>query len=203
MHITSVILVAIVMIAHGCATPGTRPQEHSAGEHETLANENERLAEGRSAAKHQRLASAHRAAAQTLRDTEARACAGLSDRDRDQSPFSHGEDIVGVEEVSRTLSPKTPAQVPAGAVVIFAAVPGMTQESLQRIIDCHQARNSVIGFDAAEMAYCPLMLKGVTAEVSLRGGALAVTIRSDDPGTAREIQMRARALTVHAARHTL
>src|SRR5579859_8138955 len=92
------------------------------------------------AEKHRKMAADHRAAGQALRDAEARACAGVPDVDRDMSPFDHREDITGVTAYN------TPAQGGAerkqgvtklqGAVVTFRAVPGMTAEWLQRVVDC-------------------------------------------------------------------
>lgn len=50
----------------------------------------------------------------------------------------------------------------------FRPVPGLTKELFQRIVNCHLARNAVLGHDAPELAYCPLAPKGVTAEVRSR-----------------------------------
>jgi hypothetical protein len=148
--------------------------------------------------KHRKMASDHRAAGQALRDAEARACAGIPDVDRDMSPFDHREDISGV----------TPYNAPApgaagvkqqvtkleGAVVTFRAVPGMTAEWLQRVVDCHVARNASMGFNMPEMATCPLSVKGAKAKVGSTGNGFAVTVESDDSGSAQEILRRAQAL---------
>jgi hypothetical protein len=81
-----------------------------------------------------------------------------------------------------------------GASVTFRAVPGLTAEWLQRIVECHVARNNALGNNVPEMAYCPLVPKGVTAKVNSVGNGFAVEIRSDDPDTAKEVLRRAQAL---------
>ena len=151
------------------------------------------------AERHARMAADHRAASQALRDAEARACAGLAPADRDQSPFFHRADIVSVEEIAFTRrGPPTartePLGTPEGVIITMRAVPGATVEVLQRIVDCHLARNAALGHDVPEMAYCPLVPNGVTATVTPAAGGFAITIRSDDARTAAEIVRRARAL---------
>ena len=81
-----------------------------------------------------------------------------------------------------------------GAVVAFRAVPGMTAEWFQRIVDCHLARNAALGFSVTDMPYCPLNVKGTRAKVSSTGSGFAVTIESDDPGAAQNVLQRAQAL---------
>jgi hypothetical protein len=148
--------------------------------------------------KHRKMAADHRAGAQALRDAETRACAGVPDVDRDMSPFDHREDISGV----------APYNVPApgaagvkqgvtklqGAVVTFRAVPGMTAEWLQRVVDCHVARNASMGFNMPEMASCPLSVKGATGKVASTGNGFAVTVEANDPNSSQEILHRAQAL---------
>jgi hypothetical protein len=147
------------------------------------------------AKKHQKMAADHRAAGQALRNAEAQACAGLSDDDRDMSPFYHREDISGVQP-AYAPSPRgkgDPGHL-TGASVTFRAVNGLTAEWLQRIVDCHIARNNALGNDVPEMPYCPLVPKGITAKVSSTGDGFAVTIESQDAGTAQEVLRRAQAL---------
>ena len=148
------------------------------------------------AKKHQRMAADHRAASQALRDAEGRACVGMSETDRDTSPFDHRQDIASVEPLTvGTTSSKSQSGRTEGAIVTFRAVPGMTSQWLQRVVNCHLARNAALGHDASEKAYCPLALKGVSARVSGTDTGFAVAIRSDDTQTAQEILKRARALT--------
>lgn len=143
------------------------------------------------AEEHRQLAAQHRGASRVLVEAEARACTGVSDLDRDMSPFAHREDIAKVEP-----SVAAPNGVPqkGGATVFFRAVPGLTVSSLQRIVDCHLARNAALGHDVPEMTYCPLVPKDVTARVTTIGSELAVEITSTDPTTVQEVLRRARAL---------
>ena len=69
----------------------------------------------------------------------------------------------------------------------------MTVEWLQRVVDCHVARNSAVGNDMPEMGYCPLAIKGVTATVSSARGGFAVTIEASDPAAVQEVIRRAQA----------
>jgi hypothetical protein len=147
------------------------------------------------AKKHRKMAADHRAAAQALRGAEASACVGISDDDRDISPFYHREDIAGVQPAYVHLAGKQARDQIVGASVAFRAVPGMTAEWLQRVVDCHIARNNALGNDMPEMPYCPLVPKGINAKVSSTGNGFAVTIESQDPNTAQEVLRRAQALT--------
>ena len=94
-----------------------------------------------------------------------------------------------------TTSGKSQPVRTEGAIVTFRAVPGMTAQWLQRVVDCHLARNAALGHDVPEMGYCPLVPKGVTAKASGTEAGFAVVIRADDSQTAQEVLKRARALT--------
>lgn len=151
---------------------------------------------------HQDLAAQHRAASETLRTAEARACSGVPDEDRDMSPFAHREDIRSVSALEEELRlGKSVARRMAGAEIVFQAFPGMTAEWLQRVVDCHLARNAAIGHEAAsaEMAHCPLTLRGAQATVRSVTGGFAVAIRADDSDVAKEILRRAESMKPSAA----
>jgi hypothetical protein len=136
----------------------------------------------REARQHERVAEERRAASQALKFAEARACSGLSAADRDTSPFAHRDDIL-------TVSP-----LPRGAIVVFKRVPTLTEEHLQKIIDCHIARNDALGHNVPEMGYCPLVPRDVSAKVTSLESGFAVTIESTDKEAAREVRARAEAL---------
>lgn len=224
-------LVAISMTACASSTPGAKPHDMSAAQHEGMAGNEDKNAQlhaaqfdpnaavercGRGATgrygdggcwttnatsehldaakKHRKMAADHRAASRTLRDAEARACVGLSDDDRDMSPFMHQADIASVEPLNVTVDGKPQLTRMEGAVVAFRAVPGMTAPWLQRVVDCHLARNAALGHDVPEMPDCPLVPKNVTAKATATDAGFAVAIRSDDSQTAQEILKRARAL---------
>lgn len=149
----------------------------------------------RQAAEHRRHAADHRAASGALRGAEARSCAGLGASDRDISPFAHREDIAGVEPLKEPVNnPKIQGTRTVGAVVTFRAVQGMTAEWLQRIVDCHIARNSALGHVVPEMPYCPLVPKGVSAKVSSAGGGFRLSIRAEDEAGAKDVLARAERL---------
>lgn len=211
-----------ISAAAGCATPGTRPHDMSVAGHETAGAEAEAAA---GAARLQRpsstgaacqdvpcwsdrdrptdesrrllaAAAKHRAAAQALREAEAQACAGISERDRGISPFFHREDVAVVaplEEKQGRYGHRL-----AGATIEFRAVGGLTAEWLQRSIDCHLARAAALGFDQSEMSFCPLALKGVAARVRSGGKWVLVEVTSQDPRTSAEVWRRAQALLVTA-----
>lgn len=147
------------------------------------------------AEKHRKAAADHRAAAQALRDAEAKSCAGIPDDDRDLSPFAHREDISDVKPHPAEVHPgKKMGEKTIGADVTFRAVPGMTVEWLQRIVDCHIARAAAVGNAMPEMSYCPLMPKDVTAKVTSTGSGFTVAVTSTNPDSAKEILKRANAL---------
>ena len=154
-------------------------------EHQKLADE------------HRELAAKHRAAASALVSAEAAACRGIGDMDRDMSPFAHKADIRSVSElVEETYDAGYGAteQRTVGASLVFNAVPGMTAEWLQRVVDCHLARNAALGHDVPEMPYCPLVPKGATAKVSSVGDGFVVDVRGDSDAAIQEIQRRAQIL---------
>jgi hypothetical protein len=144
---------------------------------------------------HKKAAAEHRAAAAALAAAEAKACADLPDSERDMSPFAHREDIASVtpledsKPVGKGKSVKT-----VGVTVKFKAVPGLTEEWLQRVVNCHLARAASVGHNMPEMSYCPLVPKDVTAKVVSAGDGFNVEIRSDDPAAAAEVVKRAQSL---------
>lgn len=149
---------------------------------------------------HRKAAADHRAASQALRTAEASACVGLADIDRDSSPFDHVEDIASVEPlVESTGTPKVPRTQTVGAIVTFRARPALTAEWLQRVVDCHLARNAALGHVVPDMPDCPLVPKNVTARVTSTGNGFAVAIRGNDEKVARDVLERAR----RASRRTI
>jgi hypothetical protein len=142
---------------------------------------------------HRQRAVHHRKAARELREAEARACANVADDDRDMSPFSHRADILGVNPLEEGRGKQKHL---VGATVVFRGVPRLTVEELQRIVNCHLARNAAIGHAVAgaEMAHCPLTERGATAQVRAIEGGFAVDVRADGDEAARAVWRRAQAL---------
>ena len=153
----------------------------------------------RMAEQHRKVAAKHRAAAQALRDAEASACTGVSEYDRNVSPFAHREDIASVTPLTERVSGGKgvpPIERTFGARITFHDVPGLTVERLQGIVDCHLARNAALGHEAADMPYCPLVPNGVTAQVlQTESGHLTVEVRARDSRGAEDVWSRAAQLS--------
>lgn len=146
----------------------------------------------KSAEEHHQLAAKHREASQELQSAEAKACSGLDDADRDISPFAHGADIRSVSQLhEEAMTGKNKVARDAGATIVFQPTPGLTEEWLQRIVNCHVARNAAVGHEMPEMEYCPLVPRGAQATVRSIGDGFAVDVRADDADTAAEIWRRA------------
>ncbi len=184
------------------AVPQTRCRAHAAADANTgndgvcwTSTTNPSDVHERATAEHRRHAADHRAASAALREAEATACLGLSEDDRDMSPFEHTEDIASVTPLLEHVQVgKISRDHVVGAVVTFRALPGLTAEWLQRVVDCHLARNASLGHVVTEMPNCPLVPKDVEAKVSSTGAGFAVAIQAKDPKTADEILARARRL---------
>jgi hypothetical protein len=145
------------------------------------------------AALHRKHAADHRAASEALKNAETQACVGIPEEDRDTSPFAHKEDIENVKPLIEREG-KQQTERTAGAIVTFRAVPGMTAEWLQRVVDCHLARNAALGHTDDEMPYCPLVPKGARATVSSTGSGFQVAVRGADAASAQALLTRAEKL---------
>lgn len=112
------------------------------------------------------------------------------------SPFAHAADIQSVGQLSEDAAATSRAKLKrdAGATIVFRAAPGLTAEWLQRIVDCHLARNSAVGHDMSEMSSCPLVPRGAKATVRSVGDGFAVDVYGEDAATAAEIWRRAQKL---------
>ncbi len=139
------------------------------------------------AEKHWKEALVERANARALREAEARACAGVSQLDRDVSPFAHVKDIVAVE-------PIRDGHHLLGAAVTFRRVPTLTRDSLQRIVSCHIAQANELGHDVDVETFCPLNLPDVHASVIENPRGFVVLVTSDDEDAAREVLHRSEQL---------
>jgi hypothetical protein len=70
----------------------------------------------------------------------------------------------------------------------------MTAERLQRVVDCHMARNAALGHEVPEMSYCPLVPPGVRATVRSVAEGFAVELRTSDPDSSAIVYERSVAL---------
>jgi hypothetical protein len=137
-------------------------------------------------------AQARRSMSPALREAEDTACAGLSDEDRDVSPFFYRRDIVDVLPL-RAPGGEVPGRI-VGAVVTFRRIEGLTAERLQRLVDCHAARAAALAYAAPEMQWCPLAVRGVVASVAVTERGLDVRLTASEPNAAAETYARAQAL---------
>jgi hypothetical protein len=213
--------LATTSLLVSCAsTPGAQPHDASQAQHESAARQEDRSAQEHlaqydpnacyencswsrqdnqtnehleDAERHQKAAADHRAASRALGDAERAACRGIAALDRDMSPFDHRDEISSVEPLTAKTSPASEPRI-MGAVVAFRPLPRMSAVSLQRIVDCHLARNAAVGNKMPEMPYCPLVPRGVHAKVSTTSTGLVVTIDSDDSASAMEVYTRAKRL---------
>lgn len=204
--VTSPIAVARLSAVLLAACAGPKPQPLSAEEHLAQAEHHERKAEEHEgkhhldwtptpgweaeAARYREFAAKHRTASAALRDAEARACAGIEDDDRDESPFVHKADILEVQEINVTEGKQLTTRR-RGASIVVRAVGGLTAQWLQRLVDCRVAENAALGYDVPEFPDDPLAVPGVTTSVTALSNAFAVNIEHDTQDRAREIQRRA------------
>ena len=130
-----------------------------------------------------------------LADAETRACAGISQEDRNKNPLSQSEAIANVAPLMVEEYPRTnpPLRRMAGAVVTLRAEPGMTAEWLQRWVDCQLASGTPLA-QSAELADSPLAQGGTVANVRSIGNGFAIEIGSNDRKVAREILAKAQKL---------
>jgi hypothetical protein len=216
------------MLLAACGAAGTQPHDMSAGQHHAAAEVLETASEehahrtdpgggticGGSAtqgsspcwstpsnqAAHQQeaqrlheLAERHRAAGHALVQAEFDACSGFSASEREASPFFHRDEIASVSALREF---KADAVV-SGAVIRFRSLEGLTLGWLGRAVRCHVALAAALGHPA-ELAYCPLAVRGVSAEVSASASGLEVAVWSTDPAGGAEILWRAQKLLPNA-----
>lgn len=218
-------LCAIVAAALGCATTGTNPHDMSVAEHEQAARqEDDKAARHRAQydrdawrtdgtacstycfntwsnptsehareARQRRVAAAkHRSASQALRDAEARGCDGIPERDRDVSPFFHVQDIEKIERVAEDDASAT-------YLIWFSPVGGLDAPGMQTLLDCHLARNAVLGHEAKDMDYCPLVPANVKASAEQREAGLRVRVEVRDGDSVAAVRDRIRVLEARLA----
>ena len=138
--------------------------------------------------RHAHAAQLHRQAAETLEAQAATACRSVAAADRERSPLLHPKDLVSVE------IDDSGAEGPV-VVVVYKPVVGMTPASLGRVVDCHLAHSAVLGHPIDDLPECPLVPRGVWAEVGEDDqGRLTLSIGADTPSSALEIRSRAERL---------
>ncbi len=139
----------------------------------------------------------HLAAAQQLRSAEVSACVDVSEQERDQGPFVHRDRILAVEEVQDHVFPKAPLR-PFGIAVTVRATPGLTEQWIGRVIQCHLAHHEVVG-SLANSETSPLLVNGVRIKVSSTSVGFKVSITTPDFDAAQAVIEKGRALTGNAS----
>ena len=120
--------------------------------------------------------------AATAAEHERAACAEVPDAERDAGPFARKDRIIGVEPLHEAVSPKAPAPV-AGVAVYVRASPGMTEQWLGRVIECHVAHGAALTASSDD----PLLVRDARIAVSTTPTAFRVAITSNDQWSARRI----------------
>ena len=208
--------------AVACSHPGTLPHDMSAEGHEQAAREASAVtqetpcppntgetaqtiavcwtptvegnARERAVEHERRLADAHQhAAAELLAQADA-ACAGVAESERNVSPFSHPGDIDGAKPLYGPHDSRKSFRVPIGVTIFVWPIPGLTQERLQRIVNCHLAENAVLGHVSPSEPDCPLVPAGVVATVRSSTDRFAVDVKGDSPSVVSEIRARTQRL---------
>jgi hypothetical protein len=134
------------------------------------------------------------AAAPGLAVSESVSCAEVPDADRDQGPFARRDRIDHVEEVRERLFPKAPPQL-VGAAVYLRATPGVTEQWLGRVIECHLAHRAAVGGLAADAAVSPFA-ENARVSVSSTRTSFRVAITSPDIEVARSVVAKTERLVV-------
>lgn len=136
------------------------------------------------AQRHREEAAWHRHQAERLVAAEAAACSGLGEAEISQSPLTHAEDIVRVNEVREDGQLR-------GAHLVLRRVPGLTPAWLESSLECHRARAAALGYPPTFMSECPMMLPGVTARVQDERDGVGVILVADREEIAAAVLGRA------------
>jgi len=167
----------------GCATTETATfRQMSAADHDRVAS---------ALPADPQTASEHANAARQLRDTERVACVGVPAEDRDAGPFADRSRIENVEVLRDKTWAKGMMQ-PIGVAIDMRSEPGMTEQWLSRVLECHLAHQAVVG----RMAYgsSPLSQYGTKVTVTSTETGFRVVITSADIDVARSVIAKGEAL---------
>ena len=89
---------------------------------------------------------------------------------------------------------KRPGQPKIGVTIFVRPVLGLTEQRLQRLVNCHLAQNALVGHVSAVEPDCPLVPAGVSAAVRSASDRFAVDIKGSSPEVVKEIETRTRLL---------
>jgi hypothetical protein len=123
---------------------------------------------------------------------EAALCAGVAEAARDRGPFGLGARVVRVEALHQVVSPKAPAPL-AGAALYLDATPGLTEQWIDRVIECNLAHRATAGTqDTAN----PLAVENATIRVSPTMAGFRIAVTSTDPAVAADVLRRGQSLVM-------
>lgn len=163
-------------LSFGCATTETTAfRQMSAADHERVAS---------AAPADPQTASEHVRAARQLRDQERFACMDVPTADRDAGPFANRNRIERVQVLRDRTWAKGMMQ-PIGVSVYLRAEPGLTEQWLSRVLECHLTHMAVVGRAAYDRS--PLSQDGTNVAFSSTATGFRVTITSTDIDTARSV----------------
>jgi hypothetical protein len=144
-----------------------------------------------------RIADEHRAAAAKLRSREARACDGLSYRERTANLFVPEEQLLAVTALpDHSRTGKASSQL-GGATLLIRDQPGRGPAEVEQILQCQVARSAVSG--KSELERSPLGVPGAKTNVIETDDGVLVEVTANDRKAAREIARRARELGMNKA----
>ena len=118
---------------------------------------------------------------------EQTACAGLSQRELEHTPFSHRREIAEV-------IPHREAGNPRGVRIIWKPVPGLTADWMRQAISCHRARFERMGEPPIYHPHDPTLVAHATVRVEDHGGHLEVIIETPDDANGQLVIDRAQSL---------
>ncbi len=177
--------VATALASAGCATESDAFRRMSAEDHEKVAGNPSALQPPGTTVED------HLSAARRLHAIEQSACVDVPASARDEGPLVR-RDVAGVRTLQDRPNEKTMLQ-PAGVAVYLRATPGMTEEWLGRILECHLAHHGVVGERMTDHA-SPLFVEDTRIALSSTGDGFRIAITSRNVSTAREIIERAQTL---------
>lgn len=165
----------------GCAAQSTAFRQLSAADHESAARSTQDTA----------LAEEHLDAAKQLRSEEQLACDGVPETERVNGPFSQPDRITSVEVLRDRVVFQKGFPQPVGVAVYLKAEPGVTEQWLGRVVECHRAHLAVVG---RGVRASPLSVANAQVAVSATAIGFRVTVTSKDTDTARSVVDKGREL---------
>jgi hypothetical protein len=120
------------------------------------------------------------------RQTEAAtACAGVPEAEMEANPLQSTQ-VLSVTPLREPAFTGRGPRTLKGATVVVAATPGMTQQWLQRLLECNAAQRALTNTESDEEV-CPLGLTKGVPTVSSLPDSFAVNLRTSDPSDAERL----------------